>query len=148
MALVLDRPTVVASPAPSTHHHRCRRRLRRTAPLFSSFTVEHPHTVALDGLNVLSDAIALYHNNDRLLGPLPHAVRKPQPRLTIPLRRPRPLLPPSPGSSGNVSFQTNERRDGRQPLDNGRQRHMFSVLRRSLTSNTFRSCPSRGRRQL
>ena len=32
--------------------------------------------------------------------------------------------PPTPGSSGNVSFQTNERGDRRQPLDDGRQRHM------------------------
>ena len=32
--------------------------------------------------------------------------------------------PPTPGSRGNVSFQTNERGDRRQPLDDGRQRHM------------------------
>ena len=34
---------------------------------FFSFTVKHPRTVGdLDGLNALSDTIALYHNNDSI----------------------------------------------------------------------------------
>ena len=124
---------------------------------FLLFTIKHPRTVvALDGLNALSDAIALYHNNDRLSGTLPFVVRRatryanrsPACLSRQPSCRPRPLPPPTPGSNGNVSFQTNERRDGCQPLDNGRQRHTFSVPRRSITPNTIRSCPSRGRRQL
>ena len=124
------------------------------SPSFFFFHCQHPRTVvALDGLNALSDAIALYHNNDRLSGTLPFVVRRatryanrsPACLSRQPLCRPCPLPPPTPGSNGNVSFQTNERRDGCQPLDNGRQRHMFSVPRRS---NTIRSCPGRGRKQL
>ena len=126
------------------------------SPSFFSFAVKHPRTVVdLDGLNALSDTIALYHNNDSienltLHGPSHHAVRKPQPRLPIPttIMQTASPPPPTPGSNGNVSFQTNERRDGRQPLDNGRQRHMSSVLQWPTTPNTTRPCPSRGRRQL
>ena len=82
-------------------------------------------------------------------GPSRHTVRNCSPACLSrqPLYRLRPLPPPTLGSSGNVSFQTNERGDGRQPLNNGRQRHMFSVLRQPITPNTIRSYPSRGRRQ-
>ena len=92
---------------------------------FLLFTIKHPRTVvALDGLNALSDAIALYHNNDRLSGTSPSTVR---PTTRYANRSPACLSdnhyadrpPPTPGSRGNVSFQTNERGDRRQPLDDG-----------------------------
>ena len=114
-ALVLDMPTVVVSPAPTLHHRR-RRRLQRTAPLFSSFTVEHPHTaVAFDALNALSNAIAVYHNNDRLSETFARSVAPRGTQTTAPPaypdnhyaeRAPSPLLPPALAGM-SLSRQTN-----------------------------------------
>ena len=58
--------------------------------------------------------------------PPPHGAASP-PRYDS-RERERPLLNPTPGQRGNVSFQINERGDRQAPLDDNRQRH-FSAYR-------------------
>ena len=93
------------------------------SPSFSSFAVKHPRTVVdLDGLNALSDTIALYHNNDSIENLTLHGPRGTQTAAppAYPNNHHADRPPPTPDSRGDVSFLTNERGDRRQPLDDGR----------------------------